>query len=74
MYLYVFTMTTLRALGHSANRGKVYYLHPKLFKVVTHTTHYTHYTLTLYSMSVTVMTRHGCMRISSCLYTEARRS
>ena len=22
-----------RALGHSANRGKVYYLHPELFKV-----------------------------------------
>lgn len=22
-----------RALGHAANRGKVYYLHPELFKV-----------------------------------------
>jgi len=24
-----------RALGHAANRGKVYYLHPELFKVIT---------------------------------------
>ena len=39
-------MVTLRALGHSANRGKVYYLHPELFKV-DHTphTHHTHTTL-----------------------------
>ena len=27
----------LRALGHAANRGKVYILHPELFKVHTHT-------------------------------------
>lgn len=28
-------MYVSRALGHGANRGKVYYLHPELFKVLS---------------------------------------
>ena len=62
-----------RALGHGANRGKVYYLHPELFKVSvlselgTHSLH-----LSVCSMHVTEMTKPGSMKTSFCLYTEGR--
>lgn len=63
-----------RALGHAANRGKVYYLHPELFKVCSlslkksvRTRVATTYPLFCsLSMLVMGMTKHGSTRTNTC--------
>jgi len=60
-----------RALGHGASRGKIYYAHPELFKVMWF--HFSdHCSHPIHSILQMVMTRLGCTTTSIFLYMVER--